>query len=34
LFSEADFDADLRVVIERWPALSAEMRKAILKLVE
>jgi hypothetical protein len=32
LFSETNFDEDPRFVIERWPALPAEFRRAIFKL--
>lgn len=30
LFSETDFDQDLRLIIERWPKLSVELRQAIV----
>jgi len=32
LFSEAEIDADLRMVIEAWPQLSKDIRAAILRI--
>jgi len=31
-FSEKEIDADLQLLIERWPGLSMELRQAILKI--
>jgi hypothetical protein len=33
-FSEQEIDADLKLIIERWPKLSVELRKAIVKMVQ
>ena len=33
LFSDSGIDADLKSIIERWPALSVELRQAIVKMV-
>ena len=32
-FLEADFDKDLKQVIDRWPSLGVELRQAILKMI-
>jgi len=34
LFFDSEIDADLKTVIERWPKLSVELRKAIVRMVE
>ena len=34
LFLDSELDADLRVIVERWPELSVELRQAIVKMVE
>jgi len=33
LFSALENDPDLRLIIEQWPKLSVELRKAIVKMV-
>jgi len=33
-FFESHFDADLKLIIEQWPKLSVELRRAIVKMVE
>jgi len=32
-FSETEMDSDLKLIIERWPELSIQLRKAIVKMV-
>ena len=34
LFSETEFDAELKLIIETWPNLSVELRQAIVKMVK
>jgi hypothetical protein len=34
LFSEAEIDADLKLIIEQWPRCSVELRKAIVRMVK
>jgi len=33
LFFESEVDPDLKLIIERWNALSVELRRAIVKMV-
>ena len=33
LLLEAEIDADLKLIIERWQGLSEELRRAIVKMV-
>ena len=33
LFLESELDADLKQIIACWPALSVELRQAILKMI-
>ena len=34
LFSETEFDAELKLIIETWPKLSVEVKKMIVKIVK
>jgi hypothetical protein len=34
LFFDSHFDADLKLIIERWAKLSVELRQAIVKMVK
>jgi hypothetical protein len=34
LFSDNEIDADLRVIMKRWPQLSPQLRTAIVKMVK
>jgi len=34
LFSESDIDPDLKLIIEKWPTLSLDLRRAIVKMVQ
>ncbi len=33
-FSEQEIDADLKLIIERWPGLSLDIKRMITKIVE
>ena len=33
MFSASENDADLKLLLERWPELSVELRQAIVKIV-
>jgi hypothetical protein len=33
LFSQSEIDADLKLIIERWPGLSVELRQAIVRMI-
>ena len=33
LFFDSEIDPDLKVIIERWPELSVELRQAIIKMI-
>ncbi|MHC4756222.1 MAG: hypothetical protein ACYTBP_13890 [Planctomycetota bacterium] len=34
LFFDSQFEADLKLIIERWPKLSVELRRVIVKMVK
>ncbi len=33
LFLDSEIDPDLKLIIEHWPRLSAELRQAIVKMI-
>jgi hypothetical protein len=34
LFSDSEIDADLKLIIERWPEISVDLQQAIVRMVE